>query len=382
MELTRLIGEIYEAALDENRWPAVMQTLNAQFNSIYAAIVFFDSLNRRRTLCWLSGNELEALRLQYLNEFLATDMTSARIHTRDIPDAGVITIQMEPSLPGFEDPAYYRFMKETVNVHHRMAAKLMMTNYAIAITSVNRREQDRPYSQAEIDLYATITPHLARAFRIHHQLSAARSQGEKLLQTLKNMAHGVLLLDANLRVVFANPEGIRITSHHPALRLDPQDHLLAGCERQNRNLQALLSHTLQGDSAVPGWKGPSIGLKCESRLQPLKLTALSLTHSGLDPALASEGICVAVFVTDVDRRISIPDAYLRHTYRLTPAECEVAAAIANGATVASIAARRRVEESTVRWQVKSLLGKTHTATQSELVHLLVALGNDFAGCAV
>jgi len=61
------------------------------------------------------------------------------------------------------------------------------------------------------------------------------------------------------------------------------------------------------------------------------------------------------------------------SFDLTPAEARVAVALARGASVADIAARHAVSTHTVRSQVKSVLFKTGTGRQAELVSLLAAL---------
>jgi two-component system response regulator DesR len=50
---------------------------------------------------------------------------------------------------------------------------------------------------------------------------------------------------------------------------------------------------------------------------------------------------------------------------LTPRECDVLRGSADGATVADIAARLQLSESTVRNYLSSVIGKTHTRNRTE-----------------
>ena len=58
-------------------------------------------------------------------------------------------------------------------------------------------------------------------------------------------------------------------------------------------------------------------------------------------------------------------------YGLTPAEGDVAAALAQGRTVSEIAASTGREESTVRWHVKNLHSKLGVHRQADVVRLVL-----------
>jgi len=67
----------------------------------------------------------------------------------------------------------------------------------------------------------------------------------------------------------------------------------------------------------------------------------------------------------VDPRILV------ETYGLTPAECDVAAALAEGSTVGEIAVTTGRKESTVRWHVKNLHSKLGVHRQADVVRLVL-----------
>ena len=58
-------------------------------------------------------------------------------------------------------------------------------------------------------------------------------------------------------------------------------------------------------------------------------------------------------------------------YGLTPAEADVAAALAEGCTVSEIAATTGRKESTVRWHVKNLHSKLDVHRQADVVRLVL-----------
>lgn len=378
MDLNSLVGAIYDAALDETRWAGVLDEFDALFQSKHSTVTFYDSLNPRRTKFWICNvSNRPEVAARYVDEYIGMDMASARIHASAIPDGSVLAVKLSPDLPGFEDPDYYQFCTATLDVRYRMASKLMISNYSIAMTSVNRGEELPAYSEQDQELYRVLTPHLARAFRIHQQLSIATLRHAQLMQTFKHIEQGVILLDSDIRLVFANEEAGRILQHHPALKLGRFNKLKAAVPSEDQQLARIMDDVLCGRLMVAGRAAPSLALHCDQRIHPLRLVILPLLASGLDSAFAKEGISLAIFVTDVERDLVLPSAYLQDAYQLTVAECEVAMGLVNGMSIAQLAAQRGVAEATVRWQVKCLLSKTGTGTQAELVRLLFAVGKDF-----
>lgn len=77
-----------------------------------------------------------------------------------------------------------------------------------------------------------------------------------------------------------------------------------------------------------------------------------------------------VLVTDADAKRLPSERLLSQLYGLTPAEASLASSLVAGVSVAEHAALRGVSLSTVRTQVASILGKTGTRRQAELVSRL------------
>ena len=65
---------------------------------------------------------------------------------------------------------------------------------------------------------------------------------------------------------------------------------------------------------------------------------------------------------------------LRQVYGLTPAELQVALAIAEGETLSQYAERRRISRNTVASQIKRAFDKTGLRRQSVLVRWLLLSG--------
>lgn len=83
----------------------------------------------------------------------------------------------------------------------------------------------------------------------------------------------------------------------------------------------------------------------------------------------------APFVIAVTSEVGWPDGFsemLRNAFELTPAETEVIRALAEGQQLAEIAEARGRSIDTVRAQLKSIMSKTATRSQTELVRLTLS----------
>jgi DNA-binding CsgD family transcriptional regulator len=72
-------------------------------------------------------------------------------------------------------------------------------------------------------------------------------------------------------------------------------------------------------------------------------------------------------------RADVVAQHLRSLFRLSPAEAEIGVALATGAELSDIAAGRNVTVNTLRSQIASIMGKTGTRRQAELVALVCRL---------
>ncbi|MDP9051848.1 MAG: hypothetical protein M3O31_14180 [Acidobacteriota bacterium] len=82
---------------------------------------------------------------------------------------------------------------------------------------------------------------------------------------------------------------------------------------------------------------------------------------------------VSLLVTDPESVVNFPDDIFRALYDLTPAETEIANGLLTGFSLEDIAKLRKTALTTIRSQLKTLLGKTKTRRQAELIWLLASL---------
>ena len=87
-------------------------------------------------------------------------------------------------------------------------------------------------------------------------------------------------------------------------------------------------------------------------------------------SLFNDHVCAAIFISNPDHSKPSLAKALRQLYGLTQAEAEVLKNIADGMPLSAITETRRVSMNTARTQLKSIMQKTGTKRQAELVRLV------------
>jgi DNA-binding CsgD family transcriptional regulator len=104
--------------------------------------------------------------------------------------------------------------------------------------------------------------------------------------------------------------------------------------------------------------------------RPLVLDIIAVTAGDLALPTRTRSIVV---VNDLGRRQQVCRNTLQHAFDLTPRETDLAACLADGATLRAAAAELGISEMHARQRLKVLFAKTDTSRQTELATLLARL---------
>lgn len=86
-----------------------------------------------------------------------------------------------------------------------------------------------------------------------------------------------------------------------------------------------------------------------------------------------------IVLIDPEQKCRPPEALLRHTFDLTPAEAKLATRLANGETVEIVSDSLGITKSTARNQLKAVFAKLGIHRQAELVSLISAMLGPLVG---
>jgi DNA-binding CsgD family transcriptional regulator len=213
---------------------------------------------------------------------------------------------------------------------------------------------------------------------IHNHVTSIEKINQGLQKTLERINLGVFLLDKNTRVVYSNAEATRILESSNAITLGRGGRLHLADEHENTNLQLLTSELaeLGFRSKILFDQGLHLAAHDSEQIHPLKLSLIPIRQSNF-VGTPDENISIIVLVNDPSRAYTIPPAYLQQAYGLTETENAVVQSLLNNLSINEISGIRDVPVETTRWQLKTIMKKTNTHSQTELSRLLMALGGDF-----
>jgi DNA-binding CsgD family transcriptional regulator len=234
---------------------------------------------------------------------------------------------------------------------------------------VFRREGEAPFANAEFAAADRLVPHLRRSARIQAKLGGEQRAHLALGEVVDRLPTGVLLLDAQRRVVVRNQAAERILALDDGFGID-RNGVSASDARENAELQRLIADALKPDSErkTPTRSFVAVSRPSGKREFALMVSSLLARNEG-DP---SSEIVAVLFVVDPEGGAPPVSEVLERFYSLTHAEAEIVRLLATGVSLEEAAQSRGVSINTARSHLKHAFSKTGTSRQGELVRLIVA----------
>lgn len=233
---------------------------------------------------------------------------------------------------------------------------LMLATIQARITQVARIRQ---YHSIEVE---SIRDALQDLHRQH-----TRDTVQRITRAFDYVSFGIVLLDTNAKVKFANRASQRMASSVNGMSLD-------GTFRLQEHRQAEAFRTIF-EAATQAQQASEDTMECLSvprsdgrRDVLLMVCALVGQHS-----LEVDDPVVMIIMADPSHRQPVASAVLESLFFLTPMEAQVANAFADGRRTEEIAGQFNISTTTVNFHKRNLFEKTSTNRQADLIALLLSL---------
>ncbi len=377
--LLSLAGGIYEAAIEPERWTDFLQefarSVQGQGTLIFSHNVETMEANTEHDPSSLSASvNFDPTFVHSLASYYNTVNVWAKNESVLKPGRPVTGSMLYPvrELPKTE---FYNEWLKPQDFFHALGGLVVQDGpWAIKFSSM-RAQNAGDYTRDELRLYKELLPHLARATRIQRRLAFLQSLSTSSLSMLDTVPSAVFLMDASRRVLHVNSAAERELRLADPLSVSRSGELHA---RGTAKVQAALRGIIMaGLEPVRGAKEdikPFVQLFRKSghpifiQSIPLPITRRRATSTMIGQRLAAFALVVHGRVTPVQ---TIAPQLLRHVYQLTPAEVQIALAIADGETPKTYAQRRDISVNTASAQLKRVFSKTGLKRQNELVRWLL-----------
>lgn len=229
-------------------------------------------------------------------------------------------------------------------------------------------------------MLATIDARLRQVQRLRTQLKMQAAQTntavlkpdndankiyQRISKTLDFINSGIVLLDENAQTLFMNNTAKTVINK--ALCPD-----IAAMVKQHDE-QTIWRHTAIRQAIVAAKQGDDyidfLALACHTGQRDVLLTICALSATSTD----SDDPVVALFFSHSGHNELVPFKALGTLFQLTPMECRVAWAFAQGMRSEEIAQDFSISMTTVAFHKRNIFQKTQTNRQADLVALLLTL---------
>jgi DNA-binding CsgD family transcriptional regulator len=219
----------------------------------------------------------------------------------------------------------------------------------------------------DIALYKLITPHLQRAVQINLKTAKMEINQAASIEALNRLNEGVLFVDVNAAVVFANSIAERLFFAEGGLR--QRNGILQGkVPYETAALHAMIAKC--SEDALRS-SGGFLTLSRGAGRLPLSLMIAPIPNRG-PYWFRDKRPAAIIFVTDPERISKPASSQLQDQFGLTPAQAVFAIEILSGDGIQAAADRLSISRATARTHLARVFDKTGTRRQSELVRLLIS----------
>lgn len=372
--LSTFIGEIYDAAIDAARWPAILGKIAQFVGGPSASIYAKDASRKSGSLFYHDGGIEPRFVHLYFDQYVKLDPVTTRHFFAEIEEP-TATADIMP----YDEFLETRFYKEWAKPQHlvdHVSAVLDKSLTSVALFGVFRHERDGLANDETRRRMRLIVPHIRRAVLIGRLVDLKTDEAAMLAETLDGLSAGMFLVDAGGHIVHANTAGHAILSDGDLLRASGS--LLASRNPQvDQTLQDTLAASGRGDVAI-GVKGIALSLRARDG-EHFVAHILPLTSVARHRAGARYAAITAVFVHKAALDTPSPPEVIAKAYKLTPTELRVLLAIVEVGGVPEVSEALGVAETTVKTHLRSLFEKTGTGRQADLVKLFAGFSSPFIG---
>jgi DNA-binding CsgD family transcriptional regulator len=363
-DLSGIIGRLYEAALDSSLWSGLSSRL-AQSLEASSAVVKLQA-PQGLELIDTTDNFGNADR----DPGLAEHWHRNDLWVRRSAAYGFNRVVLGHELTPFEEleeTGYYRDWLRPLAIRD-MVGGVVQAGSAVGVLGVHRGPGEPGFSDADRTAVEILLPHLERAFRIRGRLADAEAAAGSGLAALEAVGLAILVVEgARKRTTFINAAAERLLLD--GVVTVRAGRLVATDPVAQSKLDLAFSLALANGQGF-GERPPAPIVLCRPEAPPLIVSVAPL------PArMASHGEpSVLVILRELHPARPAHDL-LRAAFGLTRGEAAVAAALCGGLDLRRIAVEQGIALATVRSHLKSIMLKTQTRRQAELVALLMSLPN-------
>jgi len=360
---SELLHVLYSAPLHPEQWKRFLDLLCEHTGSRSSFLICADS---RDTLSIRAEGGVPhdpALVAAYAAEYTGRDPYLLPL----IKSGAVGFVEPDVLLPRaeLEQSDMYRALIAPGGYRHPGIVALTCTLRRFEGISFWRTGDEGPLGSDSIRLLELLVPHIQSAMDIRYALGTAELRSAASESIADASGTPAFLLTEHGQIFHLNAAARELLRKEDGL-IERNNVLCAAMGTMRKRFAAFLQQASWCGGAFAGFPtAKPLAMERPSGRRALQLLASPVSGPGIATVL--------LLATDPEEPVILRDDALREHYRFTAAETEVANGLLTGYSLDEIAALRKVKIGTIRDQIKSMLSKTGTSRQMEMVKLLLTL---------
>lgn len=360
-----LLDTIYDTAAEPDLWPTAL-TQMADFTGSQGGILFGQSFGASRVYFDYNGRLSEDCNQAYKERHVQNPWNDAM--QRQPVGRVVLSDEVVP-LASLKPTLFYDEVLRPQDVAHNvMIALAMRDDFCVAFNLCRSARQGQLTAEQQ-ESVSQLVPHLRRAIGLGFRIDGYRALQSGQFRVLDHLAAGVVLLDSQSRLLYANAAARAHDTLHGPLSLR-RNSVAARSPAYAQRLAALIRAARLG--------APSASMSVPGSSDGQLITILVVSVRGKDVGrlgdLHMPDAAVMLFIVDPADRLGIPPAWIMDAYGLTRAEARVALVASQGLGAPEIAAQLGLSVNTVKTHMRRIYSKTGTGRLAELTRLITSVG--------
>lgn len=319
--LIETLQALYEAPLDPSFWNEFLRLTAIAAQGEAATLLMHDFGNTESAMSFDWGFHPDVARL-YAAHYGAIDVwRSAVTKSRDwigISEHFVPTAELLQT-------GFYNDLLLPYGIPHGMFAMVERGSTRVANLSICRSARAGAFEETHLDVIRFLKPHIQRAYRLHFELTSARTRNREMMMALDSISTGVILIGPKMQVLTMNRAAERMIEAENGLRVTKRRLRVERTAEMTR-LEKLL---IEAETTSKGTGLEAGGAMTISRhdLLPLKLLVSPVRGLKIDTV---DPVRALVFISDPAQQVCPTANVLRDMFALTPAGCRLASLLTEG----------------------------------------------------
>jgi DNA-binding CsgD family transcriptional regulator len=360
-----LIAHLYDAALDTRLWIGVASRMAAVLDSPSTAILL---LHRDKTADWLTrtDNFSERAAAEYDSYYYQHDIWISRARQLGLTRAHIYGSEDLITDEDMLRSEFYQDWSRKVGCFYVTGTIFGTAAGDSCIFGVHRSIGQEPYAREDKTIIARLIPHFDRALEVRHVLGRAAIEHQAALDVLEHTQVATLVLGRSGAILYANRIAEALLRAGDAISSVGSSLTVADHAASDRLLSCVRSAV---DAAFRG-RGNGGGTISLRRGERLPLYVVVAPFRAAREGFGPQAPAAILFIRDPEKPAP-QTAMLQALFGLTATEASIAALLAGGRPIDSIAATHRISLNTARTHVKSVMAKTGTSRQAQFVALVL-----------